>query len=107
MPSWLGRGDGVIVGGGTVGAVDGDDVATAVGVGGDEGGGVGDAASAMTADAVASAVLLESDALPCPAANWLTTNAPPSTLMPSPTPTEALPMVRSAKRTSGERPTRP
>jgi hypothetical protein len=40
-------------------------------------------------------------ALPCPVANWLTTNAMTSTLIPSPTPIEALPMVCSADRSSG------
>ena len=32
-------------------------------------------------------------ALPCPAANWLTMSATTSTLMPSPTPIAALPIV--------------
>src|SRR5688572_21381318 len=106
--SWLGVGDGVgvAVSGGTVGAGDGVDVETVVAVGGDGSDGVGVPASATTLDAVASVVLLESGTVPCPAANWLTTKLPPSTLIPSPTPMEALPIVRSADRTSGESPTR-
>lgn len=98
---------GVAAGGASVGDGVGDEVGITVGAGGDEDSGVGVAARAIALDAVAAGVGVDSETLPCPAANWLTTNATPSTLIPSPTPMEALPTVRSADRTSGERPTRP
>jgi len=87
-------------------------VAVAVGTVGDAdgvtgGGGVGVAVTSAIAafNVGAAGDDVTCAMLPCPAANWLTTNAMPRTLIPSPTPIAALPMVCSAERASGESPT--
>src|SRR5881628_503731 len=98
----LGAGVGVAVAGGGVDVGVGADTA---GVGGG-GGGVRVATTAtpaFTTDGEDVALAM----LPCLVANWLTTNAVPRTLIPSPMPIAALPSVRSADRTSAESRTRP
>ena len=81
-------------------------VGASVGDGDGEGGGGGGVALASTSAAAFTAGDdVACATLPCPVANWLTTNAIPRTLIPSPTPTAALPIVCSAERASGESPT--
>jgi len=63
---------------------------------GEAGGGVGVAVTSAIAAAFtvfAAGDVVACATVPCPAANWLTTNAMPRTLMPRPTPTAAFPMV--------------
>ena len=94
----LGAGVGVAAAGGGVDAGVGDETNEVGGVGG----GVDVATRATPAFTTAGGRDGAPATVPCPVANWLTTNAMPSTLRPSPTPIAALPIVCSADRRSAE-----